>query len=182
MMEETMLEARLRMVEDKLEIYDIIAAHPPSADLGYDDGAAATFVDDGLFDFAEGRSAAGKAAIGAVVASAAHHQAIAGGLAHFAGLPLVLLAGDVAYATSYLQIITPDREAAEKALPNHGRSSGYRIHRTVVNRWTLVRTPDGWRVTTRRVRPLDGTLPAREMLAQATEDARRIMALQARSG
>ena len=176
------MEARLRMVEDKLEIYNIIASHPPSADSGHGDAAAAIFVDDGIFDFADGRSATGKAAIGAVVESADHHQAIATGLAHFAGLPLIRLAGDVAHATSYLQIITPDHTAAEKSLPNHGPSSGYRIHRTVVNRWTLVRTPEGWRVTTRRVRPLDGTPPALEIVEQATADAHRLMAAEIRNG
>ncbi|PRX10927.1 UNVERIFIED_ORG: hypothetical protein BCL66_103337 [Martelella mediterranea] len=28
------LEARLRIIEDKLAIYDLLASHPPSADTG----------------------------------------------------------------------------------------------------------------------------------------------------
>jgi hypothetical protein len=30
------LEARLRMIEDRLDIYNLIAGHPPSADTGAD--------------------------------------------------------------------------------------------------------------------------------------------------
>ncbi|MCZ6587398.1 MAG: hypothetical protein O7B98_05445 [Alphaproteobacteria bacterium] len=37
-----------------------------------------------------------------------HHRAIQGGLAHFDGLPHIVLDGDAAYVTSYVQIICPD--------------------------------------------------------------------------
>ena len=94
-------------------------------------------------------------------------DAIAGGLAHFAGLPRIELNGDEAVATSYLQILTPHPTAEPHEVPNHGVSKGYRIHRVGVNRWELVRTRDGWKIKKRSMRSLDGTEPAREILRSA---------------
>lgn len=52
-------------------------------------------------------------------------------------------------------------------LSGHGLSSGYRIHRLGVNRWDLKCTGDGWKVTRRAYRMLDGTEGARELLQEA---------------
>lgn len=162
------LEARLRAIEDRLEIYNLIAAHPPSADTGADYYTSAVYVEDGEFDRGEGLDGAvGNEAIGAFTLSPAHQQAIAGGLAHFAGLPHIELDGDAAYVTSYVAIMHRDTEGAERELPNHGTSTGYRIHRVVANRWSLVRTEQGWKIKSRKLRPLDGSAPALDMLAQA---------------
>ena len=73
----------------------------------------------------------------------AHQAAIAGGLAHFAGLPRIELDGDRAVVTSYLQILTPHPTAAPHEVPNHGVSKGFRIHRVAANRWELERTAAG---------------------------------------
>ncbi len=162
------LEARLRDIEDRLEIYNLIASHPPSADTGADYYTSAVFTEDGVFDRGESLAGAvGSEAIGAITQTPAHQQAIQGGLAHFAGLPHVELDGDAAYVTSYLQLIHPDAEGAERELPNHGVSTGYRIHRVLANRWELARAPGGWKIKSRKLRPLDGTAPARDILAHA---------------
>ena len=102
-------------------------------------------------------------------ASLRHSSLIAArrGLAHFAGLPHVELDGDSAFVTSYLQLIHPDHQGDERELPNHGVSTGYRIHRVLANRWELVRTPGGWKIKSRKLRPLDGSQPARDILAGA---------------
>ena len=95
-----------------------------------------------------------------------HQTAIAGGLCHFAGLPRVQLNGNTAVAISYLQVLAPNREAKPVELSGHGLSSGYRIHRLGANRWDLKRTKDGWKVTRRAYRMLDGTNDARDLLRQ----------------
>ena len=41
------LDARLRDIEDRLEIYNLIASHPPSADTGADYYTAASSPTDG---------------------------------------------------------------------------------------------------------------------------------------
>ncbi len=162
------LEARLRDIEDRLEIYNLIASHPPSADTGADFYTRAIFTEDGVFDRGESLDCTlGSEAIAAITQRSEHQQAIHGGLAHFAGLPFVELDGDSAYVTSYLQLIHPDAEGAERELPNHGVSTGYRIHRVLANRWELKRTPGGWKIKSRKLRPLDGSPPARDILARA---------------
>jgi hypothetical protein len=102
-----------------------------------------------------------------VVKTPEHQAALAGGLAHFCGLPHIELAGDTAVATSYLQIITPDPNGTPVDVPNHGTSAGYRIHRIGANRWELKRTPNGWKVTRRTLRQLDGSPEACDILRKA---------------
>ncbi len=50
----TSLEARLREIEDRLEIYNLIASHPPSADTGADYYTRAVYTEDGIFARGEG--------------------------------------------------------------------------------------------------------------------------------
>ncbi len=161
------IEDRLRAVEDKLEILNLIASHPPAADTGADYYTKQSFVEDGMIDLGGGKGARGNETIAAGQRSPGHLAAIAGGLAHFAGLPRIELNGDEAVATSYLQILTPHPTAQPHEVPNHGVSKGYRIHRVGANRWELVRTNDGWKIRKRTLRSLDGTEPAREILRSA---------------
>ena len=42
------LEDRIRAIEDRLEIYNLIASHPPSADTAGKDHIAASWVEDGV--------------------------------------------------------------------------------------------------------------------------------------
>jgi len=118
-------------------------------------------------DLGGGKGAAGNEAIAAIVKTPEHQAAIAGGLAHFTGLPRIEIDGDAAVVTSYLQILTPDNGAEPVAVPGHGASKGFRIHRVGANRWELARTLQGWKIKRRTLRPLDGSEPAREILRQA---------------
>src|ERR1700754_4439922 len=88
------LEERIRAVEDRLEIYDLIASHPPSADTGADYYTRAVYADDGELDLGRGKAIAGKDTVAALTRTPPHQAAIAGGLAHFAGLPRIELDGD----------------------------------------------------------------------------------------
>jgi SnoaL-like domain len=164
------LEHRIRSIEDRLEIYNLIAGHPPSADTGADYYAEAVYTEDGVFDRGPNLSGAtGNKAIAASLKSDGHQAAIAGGLAHFAGLPHIALHGDAAIVTSYLQILTPNKSGEAIEVPNHGASRGYHIHRVVANRWELVRTPDGWKIKRRTIYLIDGSEPARGILRGALE-------------
>ena len=166
------LEARLRMIEDRLDIYNLIAGHPPSADTGADYYTRAVYLEDGTVDFGGGKAASGNEAVAAISRTAEHQSAIAGGLAHFAGLPHVTIDGDDAVVISYLQILTPHPTAEPVAVPGHGTSRGYRVHRVGANRWELKRTPQGWKIKRRTSCPLDGSEPARELLRTALSNFR----------
>jgi hypothetical protein len=163
------LEDRLRAVEDKLAIYHLIASHPPAADTGTESYYRDAFAADGVIDLGT-KTATGNDKIGAVVKTPEHQAAIAGGLCHFAGLPRVTLDGDTAVAISYLQVLAPNKDAKPVELSGHGLSSGYRIHRLGVNRWDLKRTDDGWKVTRRAYRMLDGTDEGPALLRGAIGD------------
>ncbi|WP_090559484.1 nuclear transport factor 2 family protein [Pedobacter hartonius] len=160
------LEERLRNIEDRLEIYSLIAGHPLSADTGADYYARQVYMEDSVFDRGPLPGAKGREAIAGFLQKPEHKQAIAGGLAHFTGLPLIELQGDQAFVTSYLQILTPDIKGEERELPNHGFSKGYRIHRVLANRWSLVRMEDGWKIKTRKLIPLEGSTDATDVLKQ----------------
>lgn len=163
----TTMEDRIRAIEDRLEIYNLIASHPPSADTGAQSYIQSIFLDDAMLDLGGGKSASGKGPISDIVKRPAHQEAIKGGLAHFAGLPHVTIDGDTAVATSYLQILAPHPSADEIEVPAHGASRGYRIHRVGANRWELQRTPQGWKIKRRTYRTLDGSEPALDILRQA---------------
>ncbi len=83
------LEDRLRAVEDRLAIYQLIASHPPAADTGSGAYYRDAFVENGVMDLGGGKRADGNAAIAGMVATPEHRAAIEGGLCHFAGLPRV---------------------------------------------------------------------------------------------
>ena len=161
------VEDRLRAVEDRLEIYNLIASHPPSADTGADYFTRVAYTADGVIDLGGGKTADGNEAAAAMVRTPGHQAAIAGGLAHFAGLPRIEIDGDRATVFSYLQILTPHPSAEPHEVPNHGVTKGFRIHRVGVNRWDLVRSASGWKIKRRTLRALDGSEPARELLRGA---------------
>jgi len=170
--EEFTIERRIRAIEDRLEIYNLIAGHPPSADTGNAPYAEAVFTPDAVFDRGPDLfGAVGHKAMGANLQSAGHQAAIAGGLAHFTSLPHITINDDTAVVVSYLQILTPKKMGETVEVPNHGGSRGYHIHRVVANRWELVRTPSGWKIRRRTLRLIDGSEPAREILRSVSPAA-----------
>jgi hypothetical protein len=80
------IEDRLRAIEDRLEIYDLIASHPPSADTGADYYTRVAYIDNGELDLGRGSAVRGNEAIAAMTKTAPHQAAIAGGLAHLVSL------------------------------------------------------------------------------------------------
>jgi hypothetical protein len=160
------IEQRIQEIEDRLEILNLIASHPPSADTGADFYARAVYAEDGIFDRGDKPGGRSVDEYGELMTSAEHKAALEGGIGHFAGLPYIELDGDRATVTSYLQILTP-AQGEPVAVPNHGSSKGFRIHRFAANRWELKRTPKGWRIARRTLRPLDGNPEARELLKGA---------------
>jgi hypothetical protein len=159
------LEERIREIEDRLEIYNLIASHPPSADTGARDHVKNAWTEDSTFDRgAQFGGAVRQHETAGGIDNPEHMRAIGQGLAHFAGLPYVRIKGDMAFAISYLQILVPDRVGPEFDVPNHGKTRGFHVHRVSANRWDFVRTPEGWKIQRRRLRPLDGGEEAREIL------------------
>lgn len=165
------IETRLRIVEDKLAIYQLLASHPPSADTGAADYTISAYCEDGVFDRGPTLDGAnGATEVAAFLLRPEHREAISGGLAHFTGLPLIDLRDATAIVTSYLMIVHLDHEGAPRILANHGVSMGYRIHRAVVNRWELARETGHWLIARRTLLPVDGSDIHQELLRRGLSD------------
>lgn len=150
------LEARLRALEDEREIVRLILSYAPLVDSGRAPEVAALWDEDGVYDVDEILMRS-PAEIEAMVGSANHRRWIEGGCAHFAGPPHVTVDGDDATAVGYTLMIvnSPD---------------GFVLRRATANRWTLRRTPSGWRAVTRTNRVLDGRTESPALLSTAFPD------------
>ncbi|HXC27289.1 MAG TPA: nuclear transport factor 2 family protein [Stellaceae bacterium] len=119
------LEERIGEIEDRLEIYNLIASHPPSADTGSRAHVANAWTEDGTFDRgAEFGGPQRQSTNAGGIDNPEHMHAISQGLAHFSGLPYVQITGDTAYAISYLQILVPDRVGPEFECRTTARAAG----------------------------------------------------------
>jgi len=162
------IEDRLQAIEDRLEILNLIAAHPPGADSASHDYAESFWLADGTIDMA-GQPKGYEAMIG-VLNTPGFAEAQRQGICHFTGLPHIAIDGDRAIATSYLQILAADPDGKPFELSAHGTSKGFKVCRLSANRWELHRTPQGWRIKSRTVRSMDNPA-ARELLKKATAGA-----------
>ena len=145
------LEARVRELEDRLAIYNLIATYGPAVDSGSDDAMGAIFREDGVYD-SDPAPMEGRPAISAMVLSDGHQGLIHGGAAHVMALPVVRVDGDHAVATGYSRVYRTDGEG------------GFEVWRVSANRWELERDADGWRALHRVNRLLDGRDESRQML------------------
>jgi hypothetical protein len=78
-------------------------------------------------------------------------------------VPHILIDDDRAVATGYLLVLVPGAAAARIELPGKGLSRDIAVYHLTVNRWELLRTGDGWKITRRIIRSM------------ATEDARQLL-------
>ncbi len=172
----TRLEQRLTRVEDEAEISRLIATYGPLADAGDAEAVAALWVEDGVYDVDEIKMT-GRAEILAMIQSKNHQAWIAGGCAHFVGPVRICVDTDAGLAEAVghsLMVVNED---------------GFVVRRATANAWRLRRTEQGWRVTVRTSRVLDGRAEATALLARAgtfggdvTEQAARRLAEAAEAG
>jgi hypothetical protein len=151
------LWARLRTLEDRMAIYELMATYGPAVDGAAADVAAGLWALDGRYDAGVGVFE-GSAGIAEMVVGDMHQGIIQGGSAHLISLPHLEINGDHAVATCYSQLLRYDPETA-----------GFKIWRCTANRWELVRSVDGWRVKDRVNRVLDGSEEPRELLRRGVE-------------
>ncbi|HVX19798.1 MAG TPA: nuclear transport factor 2 family protein [Acidimicrobiales bacterium] len=149
------LSGRLRAVEDLLAIQQAVARYGPAVDAGEADVVAELWTDDGRYDAGVG-TWTGRDAIAGMVRGPQHQGFITGGAGHVVSNPHVAVDGDRAVALCHAQLLLRD-EAAD----------GFRVWRLTANRWDLARTPEGWRVTDRVNRQLDGDATARALFGDA---------------
>jgi hypothetical protein len=150
------LAETLQVLEDEREIIRLISSYGPAVDSGQSQVAAAIWTETGVYD-TDSAVWRGRAEIAAMVESAGHQQLIAEGAAHVVGVPHVRITGHRAVATCYSRVFRHVDGAFE-------------VWRVAVNRWELVRTPEGWRTAYRTNRLINGSDAARELLGRTGQD------------
>jgi uncharacterized protein (TIGR02246 family) len=149
------LAARVRALEDKVEIMQLVAQYGPAADSGDGAATAALWTEDGTFDVAGHFRLQGREAIAGMLNDKAGHQAlIASGAAHVLTVPHVVVDGDEASGRSHALNIRWDA-AADR----------FQVGRVSANTWQWARTSQGWRIAERVNANLDGSAAHRQMLA-----------------
>lgn len=149
-----MLGARLRQLEDQVEIGQLVAQYGPSVDSGSAEATAELWAADGTFDAVGAIEMRGREEIAAMIRSDGHQDLIRHGCGHVLTAPHVEVRGDEATGRSYALNIRWDA-AAER----------FWVARVSANTWRFVRTPEGWRIAERVNANLDGTAEHRAMLA-----------------
>ena len=147
------LESRVRQLEDQLTVVRLINSWGPAVDTGSSEEAGALWHEGGVLESDMSRLE-GPAAVVAMVESDGQQSLIAHGCAHVQSAPLVTVDGDRAVAIAYSQVYL------------HA-DNGHEVWRVSANRWECQRTPDGWRLTRRVNRVIDGEPAARSVLARA---------------
>lgn len=150
------LSDRVRRLEDEREIARLIASYGPAVDAADADAAAGLWTTDGSYDV-EGWSMSGRAAIHDMVNSSSHRGLVDAGCCHFLGPAVVTVDGDTAVAVCESLVLV-------RTGTDSDTDSGYRVWRAAANHFELVRTPEGWRISRRTTRLLDGNETAHRLL------------------
>lgn len=148
------LQARVRLLEDHIEITQLVAQYGPAVDSGSADATANLWTEDGTFDAVGAIEMHGRDEIAGMVSGAGHQSLILNGCGHVLTVPHVEIHGDEAEGRSYALNIRWDAEAQR-----------FWVARVSANTWRWVRTPEGWRTAARVNANLDGTAAHRELLA-----------------
>ncbi|MGJ7916189.1 nuclear transport factor 2 family protein [Massilia sp. LXY-6] len=161
-------EARLRAVEDRLDILNLLAGSALSSDAASESYWEAMFADGAVMDRGGNRAEESREQIMDIVRSSSQAAAIESGMAHAMAMPHVHIDGDRAVATGYLQVLVLDPNSQEVRLPGKDVRKALTTYHLTVNRWELARTAAGWQVTRRVIRPI-ATEDANQMLRSGIE-------------
>ncbi len=149
------LEARLRAAEDQLEILQLLNTYGPLVDSGSSEPAAKLWVEGGGYNFSGGISGGTRLSapdeLVAMYETDGHKKLVSTGVSHFTGPPRIAVKGDTAQAIGYSFVVLKEGDR-------------WFLWRAAINEWTLVRTPDGWRIKERLNRTLDGSMDSHDTM------------------
>jgi len=149
------LERRIRLLEDQVAIYQLMAAYGPAADSGSTERAISLWAEGGIYDL-HSRVMTGRDEIAQELEGDWHQGLIAQGSGHIVSMPHVVVDGDRAVATCHSRLYRREGDA-------------YRVISCSANRWEFARSEAGWQVTRRTSRRLDGSEESHALLSQAVE-------------
>lgn len=149
------LEARLRAAEDQLAIQNLLNSYGPLVDSGEAAAASALWVDGGGYNFSGGIAGGTRLEapdqLVAMYETEGHMGLVNTGCSHLTATPRITVTGDTAEAVGYSYVMLKEGER-------------WYLWRAAVNHWQLVRTPDGWRISERFNRALDGSTDSHDTM------------------
>lgn len=147
------LESRIRQIEDRLTIEDLIAAYGPAADSCDGEAIAALWAEDGRYIIGGDWVLNSAQSVAGLTELDQHRDFVTKGCAHVLSPHRITVEGDTAHAEGYSMVMTHDAA--------HGQ---WILARVSANRWTFERRAEGWRTVTRQADLLDGAEQARALL------------------
>ena len=154
------LERRLRAVEDRLAIYQLICGYGYAMDGCNSEAVGSCYTEDGVYALGDMGAFEGREQIAAITGDPGHLGLVSNGCAHMATLPYVVIDGDAAVATCHTMV------------PMHGEN-GFFIGRLSASRMELGRQQDGtWKIVHRQNYLLDGNPSGPELLARLNDGAK----------
>ena len=145
------LTLRLRALEDREEIRDLIARYGPLADAGEAVGVAALWQDAGVYAVGGMGESQGREAIAALIQSPVHQQLMSDGCAHILSPHAIELKRDNATAFGYSCVF-------------RWTGAVWEASRVSANRWELARGTEGWEIVRRDNALLNGDEAAQALL------------------
>lgn len=140
------LEQRVRALEDRLEIIDLLAGYGPAVDSGDEAAVAHMWAEDGEYTYGAGSDAGATlkgSEVGALVDLPGHRNYMGRGCGHVLTTPRVRVNGDEALAVNHSLLVLHDGER-------------WVLDRASANRWELERIEGRWQVRNRTNALLDG--------------------------
>jgi hypothetical protein len=151
------IESRLRNAEDQLEIIQLLNTYGPAVDSGSAEAAANLWLDDGIYD-AGGVTRFTPDALVRMYNDTGHQELVHTGVSHLTATPRIEVNRDTAQAVAYSFVVLR-------------RGEEWFIMRGAINHWSLMRTPDGWRIKERFNRVLDGSSQSHDVMRRALNEA-----------
>lgn len=151
------VEQRLRAIEDRLAIYQVVCGYGYSIDGLNAESVGSFYTEDGVYAVGDVGAFEGREGVMAIAARPTHRALVAAGCAHISTVPYVVIDGDKAVATCHTMV------------PMH-RQEGFVLGRLSASRIQLVREDDGqWRIKHRQNYMLDGNPAGPALLARLKE-------------
>ena len=151
------IEDRLRAVEDKLAIQQVVCGYGYAVDGLSATGVGSFYVDDGVYAVGDIGRMEGRETIEALTRDPGHLAFVAAGCAHISTPPYIVLDGDRAVATCHTMV-------------NMHGENGFFIGRLSASRIELARQDEGgWKIVYRQNYMLSGDPAGSRLLGRFNE-------------
>ncbi|SEO48943.1 nuclear transport factor 2 family protein [Trujillonella endophytica] len=151
------VEERLRAVEDRLAIYQLICGYGYAMDGRNADAVGSLYAEDAVYAVADMPAFEGRERIAAITQDEVHVGLVEAGCAHVSTLPYVVIDGDRAVATCHTMVVRKGE-------------TGFSVWRLSASRIQLSRKAEGgWQIDHRQNYLLDGDPAGPALLARLQE-------------